>query len=184
VLFIIIVISYLALFFWVFSSGCRHIPQLFHRNSCWDDFQPFCCFSICPAVAVHYRYSVHPLFPAHHHSNGPNWAAGKSTVSLNTVLNHAEDFPKKSDRCCHLPGKERRAATRQSASSASALQRCRKTTLLSPRSGTSCRICSGVNRSQSRALPGGISSSEKEEGIYSYGGRYSLLLAGWLLRCR
>jgi hypothetical protein len=64
VLFIIIVISYLVLFFRVFSRVCQHIPQLFYRNSCWDSSQPFCCFPICPAVAVHYRYSVHPLFPA------------------------------------------------------------------------------------------------------------------------
>jgi hypothetical protein len=65
VLFIIIIISYLVLFFWIFSSTCQHIPQLFYRSSCWDHSQPFCCFSICPAVAVHYRYSVYPLFPAH-----------------------------------------------------------------------------------------------------------------------
>jgi hypothetical protein len=65
VLFIIIVISYLVLFFWVFSSACRHIPQLFYRNSCWDSSQPFCCFSILLAVAVYYRYSIPPLFPAH-----------------------------------------------------------------------------------------------------------------------
>jgi hypothetical protein len=66
VLFIIIVISYLVLFFWIFSSTYWHIPQLFYRNSCWDHSQPFCCFSICPAVAVYYRYSIYPLFLLHY----------------------------------------------------------------------------------------------------------------------
>jgi hypothetical protein len=41
---IIIVISYLVLFFWGFASSCQHIPQLFYRNSCWDHSQPFVVF--------------------------------------------------------------------------------------------------------------------------------------------
>jgi hypothetical protein len=45
------------------------------------------------------------------------------------------------------------------------------------------QISSGVNRSQTRALPGDMSSSEKEVRAYSYRARYAHLLADRRLLC-
>src|SRR5438045_3320441 len=92
------------------------------------------------------------------------------------LLSQDLDLPKRSHRFSHLFGKERRAATTQKAVSASGIYRLRYATPPRPRRGTRRRISSGVNRRKIRALPGGISSNEKECWTYSNAGRYAHFL--------
>jgi hypothetical protein len=70
----------------LFSSECRAYPQLFYRSSHWERSQPFCCFPTCPAVAAHYRYSVHPSFPAHYYRDTQKVSVDCSNNCSNSVI--------------------------------------------------------------------------------------------------